>query len=244
MSRRRAQSLVVTLAVVAVLASIATYTAVSKSQGLGLDHAAPPAATADSSTPPTPEAAGAALAAQLAVIDEAQPIPDYRRDEFGTAWADIEGNGCKQRQDVLARDLVDETLDDDGCTVLTGTLHDPYTGRTIAFQHDRVAKPGNPGSQGVQIDHIVSLSAAHAGGAWAWSPEQRERFANSLDVLIAVDGETNAAKSDRGPAEWMPADPAYVCTYATHYAEIAARWGLAVHEADRTALIETLNTCE
>src|SRR5690606_17921673 len=80
----------------------------------------------------------AAIAAELPLIDPDVTIPDYRRDAFGDAWSDIDGNGCRQRDDVLARDLVDVVVDDRGCTVLSGTLHDPYTGSELPFQHERL----------------------------------------------------------------------------------------------------------
>lgn len=187
-------------------------------------------------------ASAAAIATALPVIDHAVTIPDYRRDAFGDAWSDIDGNGCRQRDDVLARDLVDVVVDDRGCTVLTGTLHDPYTGNDLLFQHDRVVEPENPGSQGVQIDHIVSLAAAYRGGAWAWTPEQRQTFANSFDVLLAVDGPANQSKQDRGPASWLPAT-GYVCTYALQYTEILHHWDLAVDVDDQAALVRTLTDC-
>jgi hypothetical protein len=46
-----------------------------------------------------------------------------------------------------------------GCTVLTGTLLDPYTGSTIAFHR------GASTSNSVQIDHVVALSDAWQTGA-------------------------------------------------------------------------------
>lgn len=209
-----------------------------------------PAETPTSATPPaaveavtSPYAETAALAAALPlVVDEGQ-IPTYSRATFGTAWSDIDGNGCRQRDDVLARDLVDIELAGNQCTVLQGVLEvDPYTGNRIIFQHDRVAEPGNPGSQGVQGEHIISLKAAHIGGAWAWTDEQRLEFANDLDHVIAVDGVANQSKQDSGPADWLP-QTTYRCTYVTKYTQIASEWGLAVSAADRDALMRTLNEC-
>lgn len=203
----------------------------------------PAQAPSPSSSTPVETASGslAAVAASLPLVDEAAAIPDYRRDDFGSRWADIDNNGCDQRQDVLARDLVDVTRD--RCTVLSGMLHDPYTGETVAFQHDRIAEPGSRGSQGVQIDHIVSLSAAHTGGAWRWDAADRERFANSLSGLLATDGRINESKGDRGPSEWMPAEPQQACNYAQRYTEIVAKWRLSVRKADRDALTRTLADC-
>src|SRR5699024_729480 len=77
------------------------------------------------------EVAGALEEINVAGLREA----DYDREgQFGPAWKDIDGNGCDTRNDILARDLTDITLDKDDCTVLTGTLVDPYTGETIDFQ--------------------------------------------------------------------------------------------------------------
>lgn len=190
--------------------------------------------------PMIPDDAGplVASAAALPVIDEALQVPEYTRDSFGAAWADVDGNGCKQRQDVLARDLVDVVVDGDGCTVLSGVLDDPYTGAPVAFEHDRIGGD----SQAVQIDHVVSLSAAHRGGAWAWSDAERELFANDPAHLLAVEGIANQSKQDKGPGAWMPAE-AFACEYAGLYVEIVTGAGLSVSIDDRAALVDTLTEC-
>ncbi|NIG66712.1 HNH endonuclease family protein [Microbacterium sp. Be9] len=240
----------ITVAAVALIALAIT----SFSTLPGLQEAQPPPAAstpaAEPASPPTavevsasPYADTAALAAVLPLVVDESEIPAYVRASFGPAWADVDGNGCRQRDDVLARDLVDVEMASNRCTVLRGVLEvDPYTGKRITFQHDRVAEPGNPGSQGVQGEHIISLKAAHVGGAWSWSDEQRLKFANDLDNVIAVDGIANQSKQDSGPADWLPLT-IYRCTYVTKYAQIAAEWGLAVSAADRDALVTTLNEC-
>jgi hypothetical protein len=202
--------------------------------------------------PPAPEDDDASAAYQRALdtasslgeIDRTQTIPDYRRDSFGDGWIDIDRNGCSTRNDVLERDLDAVTwLPDRRCVVATGTLQDPYTGASIPFFHDAVAPEGDRGSQGVQIDHIISLSAAHAGGAWAWTEAERVAFANDPETLIAVDGGANASKGDRGPSAWLPDDPGYWCDYAADYVGIAADYGLAVERADRLMLRDVLQAC-
>ena len=185
---------------------------------------------------------GGGDALSLEVLDERAPVPEYRRDAFGEAWADIDGNGCAQRQDVLARDLTAITRD--GCTVLPGVLDAPYPGTEIRFRHDRLAAPGAPGSAAVQIDHVVSLAAAWRGGASAWTDAERERFANSLENLLAVDGTANQAKGSKGPAAWLPPDPGAHCAYADRYVGIALRWRIAVPAADRDALAAVLAGCD
>lgn len=200
---------------------------------------AAPAAPAATAAAPEPSALQSTAAA-LDVIDESTEIPPYRRADFGDGWVDVDRNGCSTRQDILQRDLEGEVLADDGCTVLTGTLPvDPYTGATIEFAHDRIGGD----SQAVQIDHVISLSAAHRGGAWAWSSDERVAFANDPATLLAVDGPTNSAKSDRGPSDWMPEDPGFWCEYAARYTTIAADYALAVSSEDKRMLVDVLEAC-
>jgi hypothetical protein len=64
----------------------------------------------------------AAVLAQLPVKGRA-PWTGYEREQFGQAWKDVDRNGCDQRNDVLARDLVDETLRGGRCVVLSPARH-------------------------------------------------------------------------------------------------------------------------
>ncbi|WP_308113209.1 hypothetical protein [Curtobacterium flaccumfaciens] len=87
-------------------------------------------------------------------VSDAYVPARYDRDAFGPAWSDVDHNGCDTRIDVLRRDLtaVATKPGTRECVVLSGTLHDQYTGRTIAFER------GNTSSLAVQIDHRVPLS--------------------------------------------------------------------------------------
>ncbi|CAQ00806.1 HNH endonuclease family protein [Clavibacter sepedonicus] len=165
--------------------------------------------------------------------------PRYDRDAFGPAWADTDGNGCDQRDDVLVRDLARASSSpaDPGCTVVAGHLDDVYTGRGIDFTR------GPRTSAAVQIDHLVPLSWAWQHGAWSWTDERRERLATDLDELQAVDGPTNQDKSDQGPGTWLPPDAAYRCLYVTRFAFIVSRYGLSIDDADRSAIDRVLQAC-
>jgi hypothetical protein len=122
--------------------------------------------------------------------------------------------------------------------VLSGTLHDPYTGRTIVFER------GSTSSLAVQIDHRVPLAYAWRHGAASWTPKQRELFANDEATnLLAVDGPANEEKSDSGPAEWMPANTADACSYAASFVTVATKWQLSIATDDERALARTLTTC-
>ncbi|MFC7730392.1 HNH endonuclease family protein [Actinomadura keratinilytica] len=157
----------------------------------------------------------------------------YSRERFGGRWKDIDRNGCDQRNDILARDLRQVRKRDD-CVVTSGRLHDPYSGRDIAFDRSKPAE--------VQIDHVYPLALAWRMGASRWSADRRERFANDPDNLLAVWGVPNRQKSDSGPAEWQPA-AAFRCEYGIRYIAVARKYALPVTRADRDALRGFLDRC-
>ncbi len=122
----------------------------------------------------------------------------YSRDKFGPAWADTDHNGCDQRDDVLRRDLTDETFRSGthGCVVLSGVLVDHYTGKTIHFtKSDATA---------IQIDHVVALEDIWVTGAAQWSSTKREALATDPLELLAADGPTNESKGSGDAATWLP----------------------------------------
>lgn len=173
------------------------------------------------------------------VVAEAEAGEPYDRDAFGEAWADVDGNGCDTRNDVLARDLAEVVFraDSDGCIVRSGRLDDPYTGRAIAYLR------GEATSDAVQIDHVVPLSYAWRHGASSWSAGELEGFANDPLNLLAVDGPANQQKSDSGPGDWLPPDAAYACAYVERFAAVLARYGLTVAPADHDTMARVAADC-
>jgi hypothetical protein len=180
----------------------------------------------------------ATVLAQLPVKGRA-PKTGYEREQFGPVWKDVDRNGCDQRNDVLARDLVDETFKPGtrDCVVLTGTLHDLYTGETIAFQR------GETTSDDVQIDHVVALSDAWQTGAQQLDLATRERFGNDFLNLQATDGPTNQAKGDSDAATWLPPNRSAWCSYVARQVAVKARYGLWVTAAERDAIARVLDGC-
>ena len=156
---------------------------------------------------------------------------------FGPAWADVDRNGCDQRNDVLHRDLTDVEVREgtQGCVVVAGTLDDPYTGAVLPFVKADAAL--------VPIDHVVPLAAAWVQGAAAWPVQQRALFANDLTNLIATTRGENSAKGDSTADEWVPPDPAYGCSYATVVITVKDRYALTVTPAEAAALESLLATC-
>lgn len=187
--------------------------------------------------PVTPEAGQAIAALEQITIALPDQTP-YDRRQFGQAWADVDRNGCDTRNDVLRRDLVDTTLKPGtrDCVVLTGVLHDPYTGKTIDFTR------GQGTSELVQIDHVVPLAWAWRQGAADWTEEKRQQLANDPLNLLAVDGPTNTSKSDQGPALWMPPSEGYRCPYVERFVQVLDSYDLTVTTEDHAALQSELSS--
>lgn len=171
------------------------------------------------------------------------PKTGYARTRFGTAWTDttdspLGHNGCDTRNDILRRDLVDETVRTGtrGCVVLSGVLHDPYTARSIAFHRGST-------SSAVQIDHVVPLGDAWQTGAQQLSEQQRTQLANDPLELLAVDGPTNESKGDGDAATWLPPDKAYRCAYVARQVAVKQAYRLWVTAAERAAMVRVLDRC-
>lgn len=179
--------------------------------------------------------AGASSNLDALTIAELGHRDDYDRDLFGQRWADIDRNGCDQRNDALRAGAVDVTTKPGthGCVVLEATIEDPYTGTTIDF-----VKGGNA----VDIDHVVPLSRAWQQGASSWPEERREEFANTSGNLLAVDASANRSKGDRGPEEWLP--DAGRCGYVIQWIDVKTEFELSVSAEEKSALEDELNECE
>ncbi|GMA23890.1 hypothetical protein GCM10025864_16490 [Luteimicrobium album] len=175
--------------------------------------------------------------ADVPVRDRA-PSDGYTREQFGRAWEDVDHNGCDTRDDILARDLtsVTYTSGSGDCTVASGVLHDPYTGRTIDFRR-------GPDSAAVQIDHVVALADAWQTGAQDWPAATRLAFANDPANLLAVDGPANQDKSADDASTWLPPNPGFRCVYVVRQLRVKAAYGLWVTRAEHDAMARTLRTC-
>ncbi len=155
---------------------------------------------------------------------------------FGPAWEDVDHNGCDTRNDILRRDLTSKSMSG-SCVVLTGTLHDPYTARVIAFRR------GVGTSNAVQIDHVVALADAWQKGAQQMGAGTRLAFANDPLNLLAVDGPTNQRKGDGDAATWLPPNKAIRCQYVARQVAVKVRYHLWVTSAERDAIARILVTC-
>lgn len=233
-SVRAALATAVGTLVVALLAAVAS--------AIGIIETEPSPTPSAITTAPatTAPAEGTALAAvDLLEIKGRAPQTGYDRDLFGDGWVDVDRNGCDTRNDVLARDLTDVSYKPGtrDCVVLTGTLLDPYSGTTIAFQR------GQGTSSAVQIDHVVPLADAWQKGAQQWDEATRVAFANDPLNLLAVDGSLNQAKGAADAATWLPPDRTVRCEYVARQVAVKLTYGLWITAAERDAMVRVLSTC-
>jgi hypothetical protein len=170
-------------------------------------------------------------------VQPAAAMTGYSRDRFGPAWEDVDDNGCDTRDDVLERDLQRIQVKTGGCVVARGTLHDPYTGKTIHFVR------GVATSTAVQIDHVVALAAAWRTGAATWKPARRLAYANDPTVLLAVDGPANEAKGDSDAAEWLPPRQSFDCRYVARQIAIKTKYHLWLTSPEHTAMATLVAGC-
>jgi hypothetical protein len=196
---------------------------------------------AGTSTPLRPAGySGSALAALDALPVKGQaPKTGYSRAQFGPTWADVDHDGCDQRNQVLRRDLTDVAVKPGTreCVVLTGRLVDPYTGSAIGFTR------GVKTSSLVQIDHVVALGDAWQTGAQQLSAEEREQFGNDPLELLAVSGRVNDQKKDSDAASWLPPNRAFRCAYVARQVAVKLRYRLWVTRAEHDAIASVLARC-
>lgn len=162
------------------------------------------------------------------------PKTGYARTQFGNGWRTT--GLCDTRNIILHRDMPDSVVDDK-CHVIKGTLNDPYTAKTIAFIR------GDSTSAAVQIDHVVALGDAWQKGAQQLSAGDRENLANDPLELLAVDGPANQQKSDADAATWLPPNKSFRCQYVTRQIAVKSKYHLWVTSAEKDTMNSVLATC-
>lgn len=164
------------------------------------------------------------------------PKTGYTREQFSNGWGDA--GGCDMRNFILKRDMTGVvTASATDCTVLQGTLLDPYTSKTIMFVR------GTDSSDDVQIDHVIALSNAWQTGAQQITAEQRYNFANDQLNLLAVDGPTNQKKGDADAATWLPPNKNYRCQYIARQVAVKKKYTLWVTQPEFDAMKQVLASC-
>ena len=185
---------------------------------------------------PTATSTGAATVLRVTVSAIPATLPDYDRNHW-KHWTDADRDCQDARNEVLIAESRTTVAyrTDRKCRVAAGEWLAPYS-NTI------VTDPGR-----LDVDHMVPLGNAHDSGAWQWSANQRERYANYLEDpqhLIAVTASANRSKGARGPNQWKPEDRTYWCQYATDWITIKSTWELTVTQTELAGLNQMLSTCD
>lgn len=162
---------------------------------------------------------------------------DYSRDAFGTAWKDVDRNGCDTRNDILQRDFKSALFKPGtgDCKVIGGTWIDPYSNESYTFSEP---------PSGAQIDHVVSLKNAWQMGADQWDDQTRTEFANDPLNLRVTIASLNQQKSDSNAASWLPPYKPGRCAFIATQVAVKAKWQLFVTEAEKEVFITILSKPE
>lgn len=164
------------------------------------------------------------------------PKTGYDRALFSDGWGNI--GDCDTRNYILRRDLTKIVWrNSPRCTVGSGVLKDPYTGKTINFTR------GVGTSSAVQIDHVVPVSDAWQKGAQKLSSTNRYSFYNDPLNLLAVDGPTNEQKSDSDAASWLPPNRSFWCPYVSRQIAVKFKYKLWVTSSERESMVRVLKAC-
>lgn len=188
-------------------------------------------ATTSSPAPATSAPATVALD-QLAglAIDDHPDVHPYRRDEW-PHWLDIDHDGCDAREQALrAASTIPATIGA-RCRILAGHWVSAYDGKETS----------DPSA--FDVDHVVPLAEANRSGGWAWSTDQRSRYANDQAVLWVVSASSNRSKGDQGPADWRPPLQSAWCDYAHRWARIKRTYHLTETARGRDALGQMMERC-
>lgn len=205
-----------------------------------------PSATQDFATTPLPSASFSIETQESPVLVQLSqltikgraPKTGYDRDLFGSAWADVDQNGCDTRNDILQRDLTNITYrpGTGSCVVESGDFYDPYTNTEFYFVKS------SSGSS-IEIDHIVSLSDAWQKGAQQWNSQTRKEFANDPLNLVATSQSANRAKSDSDAATWLPPNKGIRCSFISRQIAVKSAYQLWVTQAEYDAMYRVLQSC-
>ena len=175
---------------------------------------------------------GVASASSLSLVTAPDYEGTYSRSAF-KHWIDEDKNGCNTRAEVLIVEAVVKPKVGKRCVLTGGRWLSAYDGKKIKK------------ASRLDVDHMIPLAEAWRSGAWAWTPIQRQNFANDLSdprALIAVSFSQNRSKGDKDPSRWLPKIDQ--CTYISNWIAIKTRYSLSVDNAEAVTLDRYIASCE
>jgi hypothetical protein len=158
-------------------------------------------------------------------------VGGYDRSLF-KHWIDADRNGCDTRKEVLIAESLRVPRKGAKCALTGGNWLSSYDGKSYTKD------------SGLDIDHVVPLAEAWRSGAWAWTAQQRQDFANDLKdprVLIAVTASANRSKGDRDVKTWLPNKDK--CKYIEAWVAVKVRYSLTFDTGELTVIQSYFTTC-
>jgi hypothetical protein len=156
----------------------------------------------------------------------------YNRSFF-KHWLDTDKDGCDTRAEVLLEEALVKPKVGKKCALSGGVWQSSYDNRSF-FKASQL-----------DVDHLVPLAEAWRSGAWKWSPQQRQTFANDLsnkEVLIAVSASSNRSKGDRDVSSWLPTFGQ--CSYVRDWIVVKVLYGLTADPVEAETLGDFITSCE
>lgn len=147
-------------------------------------------------------------------------------------WIDADKNGCDTRKEVLFAEAIVKPKKGAKCALSGGKWVSPYDGKSYTKD------------SGLDIDLVVPLAEAWRSGAWAWSAQQRQDFANDLTdsrVLIAVTAGAHRSKGDQDVKTWLPAKNK--CSYIEAWVAVKVRYTLTFDSGELSVIQSYFTSC-
>jgi hypothetical protein len=158
-------------------------------------------------------------------------LTGYNRSLF-KHWIDADKDGCDTRAEVLIEEAIVKPKVGKKCVLTGGKWRSEYDGRTTSKASD------------LDIDHVVPLAEAWRSGAWAWTPTQRQAFANDLSesgALVAVSLGQNRSKGDKDVSDWLPSKG--VCGYVYNWITVKIKYSLTADSKEMSTLDSYISSC-
>lgn len=174
------------------------------------------------------------MLAAIPVGNEHQGAPGFNKNSFA-GWT-TDASKCDTSERVLIRDSTTAVKKNKrDCTINSGTW-------LSVFDQVSTTDP-----QDLIVVQLVSPKEAWESGAWSWSQQRRDAFANDTSdrrTLSVMTRTLNTVRGDKDPANWLPPASSQVCRYVSEWLSVKARWGLSMDQAESNAISTTLaNKC-
>ncbi len=172
--------------------------------------------------------------------------PDYDRP---STWDDTDNDCISDRHEILiaqhdsGNGQFELVMSSGGCSVISGRWYDPYDG---VYYYN---------ASSVEIDHVVALYESWISGLGNMSASEQRVFANTGSTragtkpetshqFLAVGNASNSSKGSADPAQWMPNQSSYHCTYLKKWVLVKVQNDLLFDQAEFDYVASRQGDCD